>query len=215
MRHIIIIYTLVVLLVSCDTTKDYYSDKNNKPILLVKGEFDDDFSIKSSDSMKINQEYYQLFYKIEDEEKCKLKVEYDNIFSVDIEDDRIKIYAKSLGVGDIKLYVNDSFGSKDEMKIRLTCFDNLPPVAFLEIEDIPGYYLEKKLDASKSYDQDSKYGGEIILYRFLLNGIEIEKTYHSYIHFTFLEAGNYEVGVQVQDNDNEWSKIYYKTLTIK
>jgi len=209
---------LIIILSACDTTDNYFKGLKEKPEILVKTILDDDFGKKTADSMKISNGY-QLFYTVVDIEKLTLKVEPTPetgvaLFSYEIDNEKISVSANRQGIGNLKLSVKDSFGKTDEMIIRLTSFDNLPPVAVLEISNYPGFEYGRTLDAAKSYDQDAKYGGTITLYRFLVNGKEIERTYNSFMHYNFPQPGNYEIGLQVLDNDDEWSGIVYSNLTI-
>jgi len=215
MKRFFIIQTIILFIVSaCTTTDDYFRQFNQKPEITVKGSFDEEFSQKTSDSMKVNQNYH-LYYNISDEEEnLKIFVDCDNFFTYVIDDEKIQITSKNPVTGRFRIYTKDSFGDIGDLTMQLTFFRNKPPVAILEIEDIQGFDNEKKLNASKSYDTDSDFGGRITIYRFFVNNKEIEKTYHSYINYTFPLSGTYEVGLAVRDNDYEWSEITYKTLII-
>jgi hypothetical protein len=201
---------------SCDTTDDYFSGNNNTPILLVKGPFDTEYSVKQTDSMKISQGIYKLDFKISDEEKIDLSVETDPLYNHEFIEgmDRVVFGTDKTGVGTITVYARDSWGKTARVNIALTCFSNIKPVSSLAVSPIEGQTREILIDASASFDADQKYGGKISLYRFFVNGREIDKTYHSKINFTYPKTGEYEIGVQVMDNDNEWSPITYKTIKL-
>ena len=216
MKHFVILQILILVLFSaCNTSEDYFAQFNQKPEITVKGILDNDFYRKEIDSIKINHEYH-LYYKINNEENEKLKayVTCDNIFTYKIDNEKITILSKKKETGKFKIYTKDSFGATDELTIKITCFVNLQPVPILEIEDIPGFKFEKKLNASQSYDTDNEYGGGISLYRFFVNGKEFEKTYHTYMDYTFPSSGQYEIGLQVKDTDGQWSDRVNKTLII-
>lgn len=216
MKRFFIIQILISLIItSCNTAEDYFRKFNEKPEITVRGINDADFSKKESDSAKVNTNYI-LYYKITDaeEENLKVQVAYDHAFTCEIFDDKVIIVSKSPAKGKIRLFTKDSFDAMDEVIMELKFFDNQPPVAILEIEDIPDYPFEKILNGSESYDPDSSLGGNISLYRFLVNGKEIEKTYHSSIKYTFPESKEYKVGLAVRDNNGVWSQITYKTIKI-
>lgn len=211
-----LVFIIAIIASSCDTTTDCFSGDNNAPTLLLKGPFDSEYSIKQTDSMKITQGYYLLDYKISDEEKLSLSIQSDTLFDFEISEDitQVAFASKEIGIGDIQFKVKDSWGRKAQISLALTCFKNIRPVARLNVSAIEGQVREVLIDASASYDADKKYGGKIVLYRFLVNGKEIEKTYHSSINYTYPETGQYEIGVEVMDNDQEWSSIAYKNITL-
>jgi len=213
-KYLFLIQALILILIisACDTSSDYYQQENLDPQILVKGPYDNDFGRKTLDSTKFDRGDYVLFYKILDEEELTLTITHDPAFTVQLDKEKIIVSATERCRGELKLNTEDTFGASDEMKILLTFFGNLPPVAILEIEDVPGFYYEKKIDASKSYDPDEKYGGKIVLYRFLINGKEIQKEYHPFMYYTFPRTGNYDVRIQVMDDEEEWSTQVYKRL---
>ena len=203
------------MLVACNTSDDYFKKFNQKPEITIKGINDGSFSRRESDSIKIKYEYH-LYYQALDVRGVKLPVyvNCDSHLSYEIDDEKIVISAHRTGKRKFILSTKDIFGATDQLTIDFECFENLKPVAILEIEDIPGFRFEKKLNASKSYDQDEKYGGKISLYRFIVNKKEIDKTYHSEINYTFPLSGEYKIELQVRDNDNTWSDVTHKILII-
>ena len=208
-----IITCTAIIFSSCDTTDDVFESSNTSPVLSLKSPYNTSFGDLGNDSIKISQEYYNLDFKIEDEELLTLDVEIDSIFKFEVKDNQIIFGAEKEGTSNITITVTDSWKNSDQVQFKLTCFTNLPAKAALEIKAL-SKIREKLLDASKSIDLDERYGGEIILYRFFVNGKEIEKTYHKAVSYTFPEVGEYRVGVQVMDNNEEWSSIVYQTINI-
>jgi hypothetical protein len=216
MKRLLILQIIILaLLNACNTTDDYFKQFNHKPELTVKGMTDSEFSKMTSDSMKVNCEYL-LYYNIFDEEGEELEafVNCERRFKYTIDNEKIAIIADRPGKWKFNVIATDSYGATDEVSIEFICFNNLAPVAMLEIEDIPGFQNEKRLNASKSYDPDSKYGGGIDMYRFYVNGKEIDKTYHSSINYAFPLSGKYILSLRVRDTDGEWSEMVSETTTI-
>lgn len=217
MKHFIFIPLLILLTISaCTNTEDYFRQFNQIPEITVRKNIDDEFTTITSDSTKVTEKYF-LYYNISDEEEnLKIYIDCDKAFNYKVFDDekKIEISAENPISGKFRIYTKDSFGDIGEMVMQLTFFKNKPPVAILEIEDIPGFNNEKRLDASKSYDTDFEFGGKITLYSFFVNGKEISKIYHSYMNYSFPQSGEYQIGLRVRDNDYEWSEITYKTLII-
>ncbi len=213
MNKYTILIALAIAFVACDTSEDYFKDSNLSPEILVKGQLQKTFSKELQDSVKLENTFYTLHYQLKDEEAIQVAVQVDSIFRYEINDETIIFGAEKAGTSNIYISAIDSWDRKAEVTIKLTCFKNLPPVSSLEVVALANE-REYKLDAAKSLDQDAKYGGKITLYRFYINGKEIDKTYHSELNYTFPKTGEYKVGVQVQDNNGDWSKIAIRTINI-
>ena len=213
MKNIIYILIIAISLVSCDSGEDMFKDSDQAPLLSIKGARHDSFGKHQKDSLKLEELYYSLDYKVEDEENIELDVQVDSIFRIEIKEDKIIIGAIKEGTSNIYITATDSWGKQDKITFKLTCFKNLSPVAALEIEPLSDV-REYKLDASASYDQDQRYGGKVDLYRFFVNEKEIEKTFHTEMNYIFPSTGEYKVAVQVKDNNDQWSNHAQKTITI-
>lgn len=213
MKNILYILAIVTILSSCDNSEDMFKDANNTPTITIKGGSNTSYGKHQNDSIKYEDVYYSLDYKIEDEESLKIEVKVDSIYRFEIKEDKIVFGTDKVGSSKIYITAVDSWGKKDELIFQLTCFKNLKPIAVLEVTPLTSV-REYKIDASRSYDQDAKHGGKIDLYRFYVNGKEIEKTFHSYMNFTFPKTGEYKIGVQVKDNNDEWSELVQKTIII-
>lgn len=114
-----------------------------------------------------------------------------------------------------------------EAILDLNVFDNLKPTASLHIVVKPvekpaensrvlpmsegGYSCY--LDASGSYDQDNKFGGEIVKYHFTINGKDIY-TNDGEIKYS-ISRGTHTITVSVQDNDGAWSSPTTRTITVE
>lgn len=205
---------VAMLVTSCDTSQDIFGSGNEAPRLLIKRPNDSVFGRKQTDTTKLNNGKYLLSYRIDDDESLDVSVSADPLFTAKTANGVVTVVPKGTGVGTLKLTVEDSWGSKDEITLQLTCIDNLLPKALLEVSDVQNFNSEKLIDASKSIDMDGAYGGRITLYRFLVNGKEIDKTYHPYIYYTFPSSGQFEVGLQVMDNNSQWSTVVYRKINI-
>jgi hypothetical protein len=216
--RLMLIMLQLLIISSCSKSTDHYKEQVNvAPILKVKGPFDTEFyETKSLDSVKLSQIEYPLLFKIEDEEKLNF-VDVESTVDCLVDTSVISFLPQQEGVVTITLKTFDSFLSEDTLGFKLCCFKNLQPIAGLRIYNPADYKtpLQKTFDASESFDRDEKYGGEIILYRFLIEGfpfpIETEK---SKIDHVFAKNGSYEIGVSVMDNDSTWSEIVFENIMI-
>ncbi|MCW3788375.1 hypothetical protein [Plebeiibacterium sediminum] len=198
---------LLVVLCSCTRTEDYFSDYNQDPVLTINNDID-----FVNDSVKINQNYYDAAYLIEDEEVNGILPTVLTDLRYEIQDENnIRFALDQTGSFPVTISYKDSWGKISKATFTLVVFENLGPIAKLNVSASD---LNVTIDASDSYDQDEKYQGGIELYRFYVNRKEIDKTYHSSINYIFQEEGTYEIGVQVKDNDQEWSEIIYKTIEL-
>lgn len=212
-KNLILIAFIAVVMISCDTTEDIFENSNMIPVLTLKGGSHSDYGRHKYDSVKLENIFYDLDYRIIDEENIHLIIDIDSIFRYEVKDNRITIGTEKIGSSNIYLSVKDSWGKEDTITFNLTCFENKAPIAHLEIVKL-NKEREYTLNASLSYDQDAKHGGEVILYRFYVNGKEIEKRFVDSISYTFPKEGEYKVGVQVKDNNEVWSPIVTQTINI-
>jgi hypothetical protein len=120
----------------------------------------------------------------------------------------------SIGSYQVVFKVTDSKSNSDEASVTITAFDNLLPVASFSVS-----YSDKtsdkhsfKLDASKSFDRDAKFGGKIISYSWFVNNQF--PTNSNPVLYTTLQNGTYLIGMGVTDNDYGVSKIYSILLVV-
>lgn len=121
------------------------------------------------------------------------------------------------GIGNVHLrfVVTDRFDEKDSANLHLYVFDNLPPVAALDVRFVDsGRPLEYLLDAGASYDADRAFGGVVSRYVFTVGAERIE-TIKPGIPYIFPAPGTYVVRLQVVDNDNVGSKEVTTTVQVK
>lgn len=210
------IYFLLIIITgvfySCDSTDDCFSDDNTTPEIDYKAVGETSYTNFDTDSAKLSEDHYDLYFSITDEETLDLNIETDLRYEIDSTNSYVRFALDDEGTYPIVLSCTDGWNVSDSKSLDLIIYDNLIPVASLSLTQIDG--REYKIDASDSYDQDQDDGGEIALYRYYVNDIEIDKTYHSSIKYIFPENDTYEVSLQVKDNDDQWSEITSQTITI-
>jgi hypothetical protein len=113
--------------------------------------------------------------------------------------------------------VADKNGLSNSSLCNLYALGNMPPIALLELaqlkkDSIP-YFVA--LDASKSFDQDGKWGGSIKEYEYAVQGGFNSRTSRKKIEYIFPQAGTYSVLLKVKDNDNEWSAAVEKKIVVE
>ncbi len=77
-----------------------------------------------------------------------------------------------------------------------------------EIEE-EGWFL---FDSSQSYDQDKKYGGKILLYRYTIDSKVIETSKPEILLVLDKNTSSYTISLQVMDNNNAWSEPVSQTV---
>lgn len=116
---------------------------------------------------------------------------------------------ESSGTHEIVFEARDAFDKKERVKLALTVFENLPPVAnvALVFKGVynKGHYL---LDASGTYDTDARWGGYPARYRYFVNGEPVGFTPNSQLEHIFQAPGRYEIGVEAIDNEGEMSEHF-------
>ena len=112
--------------------------------------------------------------------------------------------------------IEDESGLSSSSLVNLYALGNMTPVAFLEAsqqkkDSIPFFV---NIDASKSFDQDGKWGGTVKEYEYAVQGGFNARTTRKKIDYIFPQAGTYTVSLKVKDNDNEWSAVVEKKVVV-
>jgi hypothetical protein len=214
---------VLIMMASCD--EDLYV--NEPPVFLVNG------VNHLEDTIKITQTpFYEFEFTIEDvEDERELRVNdltegllryrgnIINDVAVDITLVRVgymEFQALQTGLATFSLEVRASDDLISSVDIRLFVFDNLAPVPHLQLTqtDELGPY-QVKLDASKSYDADHRWAGEIMKWEFTIADFYTTTIDQPVIHYVFPEPGTYSVGLRVLDNDGEWSEKLIKDIEVE
>jgi len=212
MRYIAITFILVSF-ISCDKWDDYYKDQDKAPeIIFYKNDVPYNDTI---DSLKLNTSL-ALSYKIIHRENLNLTIS-NAIDSIATLNGKI-LTIKGLFEGNfnIDLKVVDSYNKSLEKQLTFHIFKNLLPVANFNCTQIMTLsQYETKIDASSSYDKDSRFGGKIVLYEYTFDNAVTFQTELNVVYFTFNSKGNKEVKLRVKDNDDAWSDYATKYITIE
>ena len=206
---------MTILLSACDTTVDYFEQFNTAPELTVKGEIDSDFSAYPQDSMRLSNEAYILDWKVTDDKNIDLTIVADELFEAAIKDNRIEIIASGTGTGEITIKATDMYGLTNELTFTLTCYDIMPPIANLKVNNIPDT-SDYEFDASASIDQDAPWGGKIVQYIFSINNKIFITQNTPLLRYSFhnLPKADYEISLTVTDND-DLEHTVTETITVE
>ncbi len=220
----------IILSISCDTTEDFLLKVNSTPT--INFTFLDREVRYLEDSVKITTQLsYPQSFTVTDNNLAGVffqviggQGQVVSIATLTDSELRLKdpvsgIYDfayKPLGLGthEIVVRAKDKFNETDSLILKLTAFQNIPPVAFLEIK--PNRVVSKyeyTIDASQSYDRDEKFGGRVAYYEFRINSQLIELREPSF-RFIFGGEDIVAISVRVKDNDGEWSEKYEELFLI-
>lgn len=130
------------------------------------------------------------------------------------------VITPALGENIVEFTIKDKTGHTSTAELALTAFENLPPVAVLQL--VPYASGVYKFSGKQSYDRDAKYGGKIVYYKFSLvestsGGInnQYDSTQTDTMRYTFSsDKKSYTISLKVKDNSNKWSDLTTKTLNI-
>lgn len=126
----------------------------------------------------------------------------------------IRYYPKNVGSHSFEFEVKDKFGLTNNAKIDLVVFENLDPIAEMEISKIGALSpFQYRIDGSGSYDKDFRFGGGIIEYEYSFIGKTFNVVF-SEIEYVFPSAGLYVISLRVKDNNGAWSESIQKSVTI-
>ena len=218
-----ILLFLSLTAVSCSDRYEYFEKVNQPPSLyFVKN---NDLTPELTDSIKISRHpYYPIKIQVTDStsEIASLKFEVargngemfyknnvlkSNNLNTHNSSISLKWVPADSGVHELAFIATDRFKKSKKATLRLFCFNNLPPVARLNVIPLQKESrFEYLLDASESYDQDQNWGGYIISYRFQINGVTISTTEPS-VKYIFPSPGTYSVYLSVKDEQGELSDV--------
>jgi hypothetical protein len=210
MKHLLKIAAIVSLVISCDDSKDFYTNNNKAPIIAIKKYGDsNDFKTTINDSLKINNDYKLEVYLSDDYSIKKLTINYlpdtfDGDFLLNDNNSLIQITPKSVNLYPVQIICNDMYGKSDTAFLNLEVFKNLSPVASFEYS-LMGDYL--KLDFKGCYDLDEKYGGKIVQYELSVNDVIIN-TDKDVLYVDINPEETYILKLRVKDNDGAWSAFF-------
>ena len=202
-------FLILVSITGCDKRKDFYSTINESPKIEMRKQGTPLFVTGLNDSIKKMFPDYYLELKVTDEEKLPLNYSLTNLadkFSITNNVGRFTPDTTKLGTHGIVFTTTDSYKVTTTAMATFVVFDNLPPVALFTAAKQAVYDpLQYNIDASASYDGDSKYGGKIVEYEFTINTSYKVNTGFNNINYIFPAAGNYTLSVRVKDNNGVWS----------
>lgn len=194
------LYALIIL--SCSDLEDYYQSVNKAPSMEIKGIQGGSFE----DSIKIGKTL-NFQYQVKDEESLRLNLKMDTFCRVKDDGTNLEFTAVHKGVENVVATVTDSYNLSDSKSIKLTVFDNLPPVVKYSyvITQLDNSYFVT-LDASLSYDKDEKFGGAIVAYEFTVNNFSKEQS-SPILKYSINKGTVNTVKIRVKDNNNQWSNL--------
>ena len=214
-----------LFLYSCSDRADYVDKKNSDPeIFIVDGLGVDQVYVASEVKIpKTDPGVFVVRIKPSDVDGNITAIKYVlREGNVSVEDPSVldnyenefidvRLVVEGEGKHRAQFVVTDQSGKDDFCELELTSFENKLPVSSWSLESIRvNSNLEYYLDGSASFDQDSAYGGEIVRYLWKINGTEILSDVPKVKH-SFARGGNYEISLEVQDNDGAWSSITKRT----
>jgi hypothetical protein len=190
---------------SCDNREDYFISVNKAPSLtLIKNGVTLEGNALS-DSLKIGVPL-SLKYIIQDEEKIILQVSQEQSKSTfEVGTELISFTGSTEGQNVFSLSAKDSFNEEARFSITFTVFRNIAPIAQFTVKKIGvSSPYEYEVDASASYDKDSRFSGKITEYEYTLANYKFSSPL-SKVRYVFGSAGQKQIRVRVKDNSGDWS----------
>ncbi|MHC1705794.1 MAG: hypothetical protein AB9846_17975 [Tenuifilaceae bacterium] len=168
-----------------------------------------------SDSVKIGNPYV-LHYYIEDEENVKLiATQIQGSIQITISENNVTFAGLNEGLSRVVLTTNDSFGASAEFTLNLTVFRNLSPAVRFSVVKIGlSSPYEVEVDASASFDKDSRFGGNIVLYEYTLVNYSFQSSLNK-VRYIFGSSGEKKISVRVKDNSGTWSELVSKYIVLE
>lgn len=225
-----LLIAIATFLFSCENRKVNLTVEIKDPTISFKNVGANIVDNTLYDSIKVSTKNGQQFYKISlayKDPNNKMKdvsasVIYGDGYYKDATNNHVTTFTKlasisegevefiynepSVGLNVITFSANNQYNKYTTITARITGFDNLLPVADYDVTALKiNDPLEYSLDASKSKDLDSKFGGAISQYIWKINGFQI-KTDRPSINYIFDKSGNYLIELSVIDNNGATSQ---------
>ncbi len=192
MRKVLFLLILVIT-GSCSDYTDYFESVNKAPEIRLND------SLVIRDTLKIGHiNSYRL--TLVDEERLVTNSSQLSSDSISIAGEKLTVKAMGEGENEIMVRTKDSYGKEASAKLKLYRFKNLSPAAVLKIAGNESITL----DASESYDRDSRFGGSVTRYYFNINGFVIDDNMKR-VNYIFETPGIKTIKLMVQDNEGQWS----------
>jgi hypothetical protein len=210
MKKIILLSSVIcaILIISCNNRDDYFYNITSGPVLEVYNPVSQSLTTGNfSDSAKIGVMYSTNFTMSAQTSASVTANELQGSDSLGVTGDKIYIMPKSEGLSKIAITATDKLSKTSSVNLDLTVFRNLLPIVVFTATQVQGGLspYEINIDASQSYDKDSKWGGRVVAYKFKINTNYDVTTPLSSIRYIFDSAGQKEITVSVQDNNGDWS----------
>jgi hypothetical protein len=215
---VVIIILGIAMLNGCQKT-DPFEKFNRQPVVVIEkfnlsGQLSGQKTDHLTDSVKLGMEY-KMEISIDDEEMIKLDFEcfstqkgYDlQIQATSGNTALVTLKTGESGVMEFDFIARDSFGAKGKARVRINAFENIPPVAVMQVTktgQLSPY--EILVDAGNSFDPDKAYGGGVVRYKYKIGSDYEIQTTVSKLKYILPGPGIRNVSVTVQDNQDAWSK---------
>lgn len=228
----IVAFVVALVLSSCDDRGNFIGGLNSAPELSFV--MDGEPTVVLSDSIKLSVKVAETSYSFEvlladinNNAKTLFAIPssthrilvngVDASDGIDVANQRffsIEVFSEAPGRKLVELLAIDDFGMEVRLVGDIVFFQNLSPVASLEVSRI-GFAsaLHYELNASSSYDRDAMHGGRVLRYIYQIND-KIFESYRDKIDFIFPTPGKYEVSLTVIDNNEVASETFRDVIDI-
>lgn len=228
---------LSILLFSCDKREDFFKELNEAPSLQINskdnvGTNHSSFTDNIVDSFKLSQGSYTINVAAADENK-NLKINMfvspttgnsliNNLSAPIVNGDneeingQVLLNATQANTYIINFTAIDKFETETTAQAKVIIFNNLPPVIptlVITLDPNLNQY-EHKFDASSAFDQDAKFGGQIVSYNWVVDNAYNVNTEFNIIQYIFPSSGTYQIKIRCQDNDGDWSPFKIVPFTV-
>jgi hypothetical protein len=184
-----------------------YKNLDIKPTIRIAKATDKNYVKYISDSIKIGFKYALKFNIIgEGNIAARAEVNFKKD-SVIITKNNVNIINVTEGMFVASFIARDLYGLTDTAQLNIFVFKNLPPVAVFNVETTKKLsQYEISVDATASFDKDSKWGGRVVNYRYRIGSNYDVTNNLNKISYIFGSPGSKNVSVSVQDNEGAWSE---------
>ena len=213
MKNTIVIFISLAILCGCNNRKDPFEQSNQNPTIMLKKSAVANALSTITDTIKQGHDYI-VYYSISDDEgnlSPNLSVVTGTAEIKEKRDSSFVLTGFSSGQNKSSITAVDYFQKVSTSTLNILVIDNAAPVCSFILTKLGGNSVS--IDATTSYDADSKWGGAVSMYEFKVNDNAVIQQ-SSAVLSQNLPTQNNKVQVRVQDNDGVWSVANVQYITV-
>ena len=224
---------MAIVILGCEKREDPFEADNTYPIMTIKSTANvNKYEIKVGTYQNnhfdtivnifdtIKNDFNQIFLSISTENEGHHLKKYQISYNDTITIAELNLIIKNKGNypnytrDTVLVSATDYYNKTTTARIIICYIENLNPYTRFKVTKIGNVSpYEIRVDASDSYDSDSRYGGAIVAYHFDIAGYTVQND-DPILNHVLPGPGTYTIKVKVLDNNGQWSQEIQQTIDV-